>query len=194
MSRRLLSLAAFTVAAALASSSSTPMLVRVDRHGSKIDEVPYRPTDASTRGLKDRPELINYNPVAAPGAVVIDSTNTARFTVLTDRLIRMEQVGPSKSFEDRATIAMMNRNLPVPTFTQNVNNGVLTISTSQIKLTYTVGQPFSSSSLSVTSLNPNSAFTSWSFGDPFPGNLLGTIRGLDGQVSIQKLTYYSITG
>lgn len=113
--------------------------------------------------------------------VVIDSTNTARFTVLTDRLIRMEQVGPSKSFEDRATIAMMNRNLPVPTFTQNVNNGVLTISTSQIKLTYTVGQPFSSSSLSVTSLNPNSAFTSWSFGDPFPGNLLGTIRGLDGQ-------------
>jgi hypothetical protein len=50
-----------------------------------------------------------------------------------------------------------------------------------VTLKYTVGQPFSASSLSVSSNDPTSAFKGWSYGDAFPGNLLGTIRGLDGQ-------------
>ena len=39
------------------------------------------------------------NPVAAPGAQVV--SGNARFTVLTDRLIRMEWA-PEAQFEDRA--------------------------------------------------------------------------------------------
>ena len=66
----------------------------------------------------------------------------ARFTVLTDRLIRMEYINTSdsgsgkgkgvgaSSFEDRATLAFLNRNLPVPSFTHAISNGVLTITTS----------------------------------------------------------------
>ena len=54
------------------------------------------------------------NPVAAPQAQVI--AGNARFTVLTDRLVRMEW-SPSASFEDHATLAIVNRNLPVPRFT-----------------------------------------------------------------------------
>ena len=39
----------------------------------------------------------------------------ARFTVLTDRLIRMEWAEDSK-FEDRATLGIINRDLDVPAF------------------------------------------------------------------------------
>ena len=129
-----------------------------------------------------RPELIDYNPVAAAGAVVTDSKGAARFTVFTDRLIRMEQKGANASgFEDRATLAVMNRNLPVPAFTFNESGGVLTITTAAVQLSYTVGAAFAPSTLSVKGINGTSAFGTWSFGDAFPGNLLGTIRGQDMQ-------------
>jgi hypothetical protein len=134
--------------------------------------------------VQARPELIDYDPVADPSAVVVSSDGMARFTVLTPRLIRMEQRGNSSApgaFEDRSTIAMMNRKLPVPAFTHAESGGVLTVITASLKVTYTVGQPFSAASLQVASLDANSAFKGWSFGDAFPGNLLGTIRGLDGQ-------------
>jgi len=56
----------------------------------------------------------------------------------------------------------------------------LVITTEALELKYTIGQPFSSSSLSVT---PNdgdtSGFPGWSFGDIDQGNLLGTIKSLD---------------
>ena len=145
--------------------------------------LPVRGVDGGAP-LGARPELINYNPVADPAAVVVSSDGMARFTVLTPRLIRMEQKGNGSApgaFEDRSTIAMMNRNLPVPAFSHGEAGGVLTVSTAALKVTYTVGQPFSAASLQVTSLNASSAFSSWSFGQAFPGNLLGTIRGLDGQ-------------
>lgn len=128
-----------------------------------------------------RPSLLPYNPLPAPGAVVVDSTGTARFTVLTPRLIRMEQASAPGAFEDRATIAFLNRNLPVPSFTHGEAGGVLTITTASVVLSYTVGQPFSRTTLTVASADPTSAFTSWRFGAAFPGNLLGTIRGLDEQ-------------
>ena len=41
--------------------------------------------------LSAPPDLIDYNPLADPAAVVVASSGGARFTVLTDRLIRMEQ-------------------------------------------------------------------------------------------------------
>lgn len=129
-----------------------------------------------------RAELIDYNPVANPSAVVVATDGKARFTVLTPRLIRMEQMGNATKFEDRATLAILNRNLPVPAFTQNTANNVLTIQTSEVKLTYNLNTPFQTGNPTVVSLNASSAFTSWTFGQAFPGNLLGTIRGLDQQV------------
>ena len=38
----------------------------------------------------NRPQLLPYNPAAASAAVVVATDGMARFTVLTDRLIRME--------------------------------------------------------------------------------------------------------
>ena len=132
--------------------------------------------------LTNRPELINYNPVAAAGAVVTSSDNMARFTVLTPRVIRMEYARTPGTFEDHSTIAIMNRNLPVPDFSHTESGGKLTISTDAVTLTYTVGQAFSPASLAVSSNNGSSAFKGWTYGDANDGNLLGTIRGLDGQV------------
>ena len=85
--------------------------------------------------------------------------------------------------QDRATLAVLNRNLTVPAFTSGENGGVLTITTAAVQLSYVVGTgSFSAASLYVTSTNASSAFPGWKFGDAFPGNLLGTIRGLDTQV------------
>lgn len=53
------------------------------------------------------------NPKAADEAVVI--RGNARFTVLTDRMIRMEWTEDGQ-FEDRASLAIINRNLDVPAF------------------------------------------------------------------------------
>jgi hypothetical protein len=83
--------------------------------------------------VKQRPSLINYNPVAAPAAVVTSSDGLARFTVLTPRVIRMEQSRNPNVFEDHSTIAILNRNLPVPPFTSSVNAGVLTIATASVR-------------------------------------------------------------
>jgi hypothetical protein len=81
--------------------------------------------------------------------------------------------------QDRATVAFVNRNLTVPQFTTMIVSGVLTITTQKVILTYQVGQPFTSSSLTVKSNDASSAFKSWSYGQPNTGNLLGTIKSLD---------------
>lgn len=164
--------------------AASNFLTHTNTKTGRKSQVPYHEySSPSPMNGMNRPELIDYNPVADPKAVVVSSDGQARFTVLTDRIIRMERLGNGSSvFEDRSTIAIMNRNLPVPVFTQNTVGNVLTIQTAKVKLTYTLGAPtFTSNTLNVISVDPTSAFTSWSFGQPFPGNLLGTIRGLDGQ-------------
>ena len=54
------------------------------------------------------------NPVADPAAIVI--SGNARFAVLTSKMIRIEY-SSTKQFEDRATFAIVNRRLPVPSCT-----------------------------------------------------------------------------
>jgi hypothetical protein len=127
-------------------------------------------------------EILDYDPVANPKAVVV--SGNARFTVLTDNVIRMEY-SSSGSFEDQATLAFLNRNLTVPVFTSSTSGSTLTIQTSSVVLKYQIGQQFSSTSLTVTSLQ-NSTFTSWSYGQPNTGNLLGTIKSLD-ELSVVSL-------
>ena len=59
----------------------------------------------------DRMSAANeLNPIADPAAVV--TSGRARFTVLTDRMIRI-QYSVSEKIEDRATFAVINRRLPL---------------------------------------------------------------------------------
>jgi hypothetical protein len=122
-------------------------------------------------------------PQSPPEAVVI--SGRARFTVLTDRLLRMEySSADGAAFEDRATMFAINRDLGVvPSFTQGVDSeGVLTITTSALKLTFKEGgEGFTEDSLSVVSVDSASAFEDWHFGKADRGNLLGTIRTLDAE-------------
>jgi hypothetical protein len=86
---------------------------------------------------------------------------------------------------------MDRRNLPVPPFTTNITNGILTITTSALQLSYVVGKTFNSNTLSIKSVDPSSAFKSWFenqrfkliiiryYGMPDKGNLLGTYKSLD---------------
>lgn len=53
------------------------------------------------------------SPKANPQAEVV--MGNARFTVLTPRLVRMEWAADGK-FEDKASLGIVNRNLPVPAF------------------------------------------------------------------------------
>jgi alpha-glucosidase (family GH31 glycosyl hydrolase) len=131
---------------------------------------------------KFAPALLDYTPVAEPKAVVTASDGWARFTVLTPRLVRMEYAFVKERFEERATLAVLNRALPVPNFTSSEVGGVLSIVTSEVKLTYKVGSGSFEKALSVAPVNPLSSFPGWTFGDASPGNLLGTIRGLDQQL------------
>ena len=65
--------------------------------------------------------------------------NTQPFhTIFLNKVIRIEESDVG-AFENRRTIAMLNRNLPKPIFTAATAGGVLTITTQHLILTYPVG-------------------------------------------------------
>jgi alpha-glucosidase (family GH31 glycosyl hydrolase) len=120
-----------------------------------------------------------YDPVADPRAVVV--AGSARFTVLTSQLIRLEWVNDGK-FEDHASFAFVNRALPVPPFTRQVGPGNrVVLKTSALTLVYdpadTDGK-FTPNDLTV-SLSLNGKEVVWKPGTEDTGNLLGTARTLD---------------
>ena len=124
------------------------------------------------------------NPQANPGAVVL--SGNARFTVLTDRLIRMEWAEDGV-FEDRASLAIVNRNLPVPGYSSSIRNGTLTIKTDKLTLTYAGGR-FAPENLSV-SFKLKGKTVTWRPGTPADGNLKGTTRTLDGCKGYSQLSH-----
>ena len=70
--------------------------------------------------------------------------NNYRFSVLTERLIRLEY-SPSGKFEDRASELVINRNFPKPNFTYQKNKGILEIKTRYFTLNYLENKPFKGS-------------------------------------------------
>jgi alpha-glucosidase (family GH31 glycosyl hydrolase) len=121
-----------------------------------------------------------YDPVADPRAVV--TTAHARFTILTPQLIRMEWAADGK-FEDHASLAFLNRRLPVPEFTHESvpNGGPTVIQTSVLKLVYNPGNSdgkFAADNLSITFIL-NGEKIIWKPDMADTGNLLGTTRTLD---------------
>ena len=122
------------------------------------------------------------DPVADPRAVVV--SGNARFTVLGSRLVRMEWAENGK-FEDRATLGVVNRNMPVPAYTVRHSGKRLTIKTDDIKLTYSGNGKFDESNLTVSfrmadpSARNGVKTVVWRPGMDDSGNLLGTTRTLD---------------
>ena len=120
------------------------------------------------------------DPMANPEAVV--ASGRARFTVLTPRMIRI-QYSTKGLFEDRATFAVINRNLPKPNFTSREDNGFLYIETEYLTLRYKIGSAISPSlkspnNLSIT-MKLNGRDVIWYPGKDDALNLKGTKRTLD---------------
>lgn len=121
-----------------------------------------------------------HNPVANPSAIV--TSGYMRFTVLTPEIIRIERSTQNK-FEDRASFVVLNRNLPVPQFTTNTENGYLIIQTSKLTLRYKVGShPVNNDPCAPNlqiSLNVGGEEVIWFPNKKDPYNLKGTTRTLD---------------
>src|SRR5690606_509323 len=122
-----------------------------------------------------------FAPQPDPQAVVTDSQ--VRFTVLTSRLLRLECVPAGLPFEDRPSQAFWYRQQPSPPFEVTRSGDEITIETEHLRLHYRpqAGTGFTADTLSIELLGQG---TTWRYGDPNPGNLLGTTRTLD-QVSGQ---------
>ena len=123
-----------------------------------------------------------FAPKASQQATV--TFGKARFTVLTDRLIRMEWAA-DQQFEDRATLGVVNRNLDVPSFNVQQSKSKLVIKTSKMTLTYTGQDKFAESNLSISfkMADPKAKkgirTVIWHPGMDDSGNLLSTARTLD---------------
>ena len=129
--------------------------------------------------------MATANPKAAPGAEVV--SGNARFTVLTDRLIRMEW-SEDGIFEDRASLAVINRELPVPSFSVVRSGEGVLIKTDKVVLTYQGGGIFTGDNLSV-SFRMNGKTVVWKPGMAADGNLKGTTRTLDGCLGFEKISW-----
>ena len=116
------------------------------------------------------------NPKADEKAQVV--VGNARFTVLTPQMIRMEWAEDGK-FEDRASLTFVNRKLDVPAFKVRETRTKLTITTSNVTLTYVKGAKFSAENLKAEILVAGNKVV-WHYGDEDTQNLMGTTRTLDG--------------
>ncbi len=119
---------------------------------------------------------IQFDPQPNPDAIITGPN--WRFTVITDRLIRME-FSPSGEFEDHPSQAVWYRNQPVPKYDWIANERRIEIETEYLHLNYRVTpQGFTSTTLQMI---VKATGHTWHFGDhPFhTGNLGGTYRTLD---------------
>ena len=118
----------------------------------------------------------------APSEAIIVSGN-ARFTVLTPEMIRIEY-SDSAIFEDRATFAVINRDLgKVPPYNKTEDEEFLYINTDSLNLKYRKGTnpltvPASDANLSI-SMTMDGKPVVWYPGKEDPLNLKGTTRTLD---------------
>ena len=124
-------------------------------------------------GRINKDYIFPATPVADENAIV--RGEHFRFTVLTNRLIRIEY-SKSGEFEDRATQAVINRKFDVPEYTVQNNDGVLKIITDSMSIKYYGGE-FSENTLSAHFEGKDSTGQEWFFGQNF--NLKGTARTLD---------------
>ena len=131
---------------------------------------------ASIKNMTETLQTETLNPVADPAAILIDGT--ARFTVLTSRLIRLEWMEDG-IFQDHASFIVLNRQLPVPEFTTEEKDGWLEIRTSYLYLKYKKNSgTFTPANLQIA-FDLNGTPKYWHPGMEDVGNLRGTTRTLD---------------
>ena len=117
---------------------------------------------------------LDVQPVASSDSIV--RIGCARFTILTERLIRLEY-DENGVFEDRATQTVWyRRRTQTPAFTMRHEGGRVVIETAAFTLHWTEGQPFSAETLSIHVKATDSV---WYPGTLDPHNLKGTTRTLD---------------
>ena len=118
------------------------------------------------------------SPLADSTAMVV--SGDARFTVLTPRLIRLEWA-PAGQFEDHASLVFLNRKLPVPRFTVEREEGILTIHTDSLLVRYHEGTGrFTEQNLEVVfGQKVQPGVRTWHPGLADSTNLRGTARTLD---------------
>lgn len=119
------------------------------------------------------PTYLQQSVHAAPDPAQTVTIGNVRFTILTARLLRLEQGG----LTDDATLTVLHRSFERPTFITTEQDGILTIRTDALVLTYHIGMPFSAESLSIRLLQK--PYTEWHYGDKALQNLGGTIETLD---------------
>jgi alpha-glucosidase (family GH31 glycosyl hydrolase) len=117
--------------------------------------------------------------IANPKAVINIDKNT-RITILTPQVIRLEW-DSTGTFNNYASFVVVNRNLPVPQFTQSVNNGWLVIKTAVLEIRYRQNTgKFDPGNLIIKYIKNHSHAFNWSPGMVQKENLKGTARTLDG--------------
>ena len=79
------------------------------------------------------PHKPDFAPLAAPDAII--RAGNVRFSVLTDRLIRLEY-SHDERFEDRASQAFWYREQPVPVFKKTITAQHIEIETDYLHLKY----------------------------------------------------------
>ena len=130
------------------------------------------------------PPVPAFKPVANAKAIV--TAPNVCFTVLTDRIIRIE-FSKDNLFEDRPSQVFWYRDEPVPKFKKKVTDKVVEIETDYLHLLYKIGRSgFTSRNLSIKLKNTR---ITWRYGDSASnaGNLKGTARTLDGVAGRTKL-------
>ena len=121
------------------------------------------------------PPIPAFLPIANPSAVI--TAKNVRFTVLTDRLIRLEY-SKMNSFEDRPSQAFWYREQSVPAFKKTVTDSFIEIETDFLHLKYQItARGFTGKTLSITLKQTG---VTWQYGMRQTDNLKGTARTLDG--------------
>lgn len=117
------------------------------------------------------------HPTADPKALV--NAGEARFTVLTDRLIRMEWALGGQ-FDDRGSYAFPTRHAAPPKFRVSEKKGWLVVDTGAVKLEYKQGSGRFGARNLRAAFKVGKKTVTWRPGMVNPGNLLGARRTLDG--------------
>src|SRR6266498_3632347 len=130
------------------------------------------------------PPVPAFEPIANEDAV--GTGPNVRFTVLTDRMIRIEY-DKDNVFEDRPSKVFWYRYRPVPEFKKRVTKKVVEIETDYLHLVYKISRAgITPDSLSIKLKDGN---VTWRYGDTArkAGNLKGTARTLDAVAGATKL-------
>ncbi len=115
--------------------------------------------------------------------------NNYRFTILSERLIRIEY-SKNGVFIDAPTQLVLCRNFPLPKFEVNQDSKFLEVSTAYFKLSYTKDSPITQSSLRVVL---NGTESTWYYGHPEVKTYDGALVSLDGKERYIK-GLYSVEG